>query len=470
MQQLQLALKQLGALQNIPTPGVIGGAAGPGNTSLAAVPSTYEAAIGGHEGTGKNPASSATGTGQFLDSTYLAFAKANPQLFTGMDDKAILATRSDPALGPKLGTMAIGWLAQQNAPTLQAAGVAPSGQSLGMAHYLGAGPAAAVMKAADNAPVAGLVSQAALDANPELRSMTAGQMRARYAAMPDPGFLRPAAAAAAAPPGAAPVGVQFSGPGAPTAPAPGGPAAAAGVARGMVGAGADPATLAPGAAPVPPIPPAVPPAAQGFVYKPPTDLTPAERVQFDPNLPPDVLENYRTAIQHAPTPEAALKARQDLAQAQAKQRQDAASNVEKDREKQLTAWQATKSTATDEQLQARGITRTPGVDYQIDNNGTLSMVQDPAAAKQQDNDHALKMAEAQQQVSAGRGGGQGIVRGRSGAADHGIPGGGGRGAAQQPAAADEDGDPAGADRHAGDRDGEISGHHWRAEGHRGRQS
>lgn len=172
------------------TRGATGGGttpAAPAATGGVTTPTSgsYEGAIGGHEGTGRNPRSTAYGTGQFLESTWLNFAAENPEMFPGMSQQQILAARSNPALG----NTAINWLAQKNAQDLQAAGVAPSGQSLGIAHYLGSGAAAKIMQAGDAEPVRSYVSEAAVRANPELANMTVGQMRARYAGTPNPSFM-----------------------------------------------------------------------------------------------------------------------------------------------------------------------------------------------------------------------------------------------------------------------------------------
>ena len=123
-----------------------------------------------------------------------------------------LAARADPGITTK----ATDWLAQRNAAELVKTGTAPSGQSLGIAHYLGPQAAASVMAAPDNAPVSGFVSADAVKANPELAKMTAGQLRQRYANVPAPEFLAPKQTTAA--PGTQPplAPVQTAGPAAPT--------------------------------------------------------------------------------------------------------------------------------------------------------------------------------------------------------------------------------------------------------------
>ena len=197
-----LPFLQLQATQGISNP-LLGGnqpGAAPGGGISG---NTYESAINTHEGSGKDPNSSAVGG--FLSGTWNDFAAANPDLFKGMTPQQILAARSNSALRDQ----ATSWLAQQNAKTLTDAGVTPSGQSLGISHYLGAAPAAKVMAAPDNTPVRGFVSDAAVKANPELGTLTAGQLKQRYANVPNPGFL--------VPPGGAPLPkpVQVAGPGAP---------------------------------------------------------------------------------------------------------------------------------------------------------------------------------------------------------------------------------------------------------------
>lgn len=159
-------------------PAILGGTPG-----AKEVPS-YEGTIQAHEGLTAD-ATNPTTVGGFRPSTWMSFAAANPSLFAGMTQQQIMAARSDPALNRQ----GVTWLAQQNAGQLSKSGVKPSGPALGVAHYVGAGAAASIMQAPDNAPVADFVDPAALQANPELRTMTVGQMKQRYAGVPDPAFL-----------------------------------------------------------------------------------------------------------------------------------------------------------------------------------------------------------------------------------------------------------------------------------------
>lgn len=275
--QLQ-RLKMAGAMPNllagqqptgagtVPTGPVV-----PGSTVAAAVAKAggdpYAATIAGGEGLGKNPRSSASGYGGFIEGTWGDFAKANPDLFKGMTPEQVLAARNDPAIAAK----AITWLAQQNAGELTKAGVTPSGQSLGISHYVGAKPAAQIMGAPDSDPVSKYVGDAAVKANPELGTMTVGQMKARYAGMPNPAFLggtpspspaQPATAAPAAP--AISTGPNAPAPpgGAPEAGAGAYPSAGAGIGRVLTGTEGVPGSQQYSVAPPPVIAPVTVPASK----------------------------------------------------------------------------------------------------------------------------------------------------------------------------------------------------------------
>jgi len=115
-------------------------------TGGAAVnPYAYEAATdqveSGGNPTAVNQNSGATGLDQFTSRTYLQYAAAHPQQFSGMSQDQVLATRTDPAFSHD-ATM---WLANQNAPVLQKAGVDPTPENLYLAHQQGAGGATALL-------------------------------------------------------------------------------------------------------------------------------------------------------------------------------------------------------------------------------------------------------------------------------------------------------------------------------------
>ncbi len=400
MERLKTALPLLRMQAGANIPNLLAGTgAQPGTSTGSGGPATggtYESAIGGMEGTGKNPNSSAAGTGAFLDSTWKDFAAANPDLFKGMTPQQILDARTDPNLGPVLGNKAITWLAQRNAGVLGNSSIAPTGQSLGIAHYVGPGAAASIMAAPDNAPVSSFVGADAVKANPELATMTVGQMKQRYANVPNPGFLKPPGSTTAAQPAvpaarpggppavpAAPPGTiqgtpdtggaQFAGPGAkggavtpPSAAVPGDVGAIIG---GMKGAGAAPTTLAPGVAAAGPAAPtavaaATPPPAQDtrpdseltweeFKARHGSPITPAQTAALTITPDPQLLQQAQSSMQTAAqnlrqarlsgNDDAANKAqadfeaaRKNVADLKQQAAQDTATNIQKAQEAQDT--------------------------------------------------------------------------------------------------------------------------------------
>lgn len=124
-------------------------------------------------GPGGTPTSTALGDGQFLVDTWRStVAGAQPAWAAGLTDKQLLAARADPA---KAAEMTYAY-AQQNAPKLQAAGAPVNSLTLGLAHQFGPAGAAALLKADAKAPMASLVGKDVIDANPNLRRATVGQV------------------------------------------------------------------------------------------------------------------------------------------------------------------------------------------------------------------------------------------------------------------------------------------------------
>lgn len=113
----------------------------------------------------KNPNSSATGLGQFIESTWLQLFKENfPDRAASMSRETILALRSDAEISKQL----IEAYAKQNADVLRTAGVSVNEAALHLSHFLGAGDAVKVLKAASGTPLAGLISPASIQANPAI--------------------------------------------------------------------------------------------------------------------------------------------------------------------------------------------------------------------------------------------------------------------------------------------------------------
>lgn len=136
-----------------------------------------------------NPNSSAMGTGQFIAPTWLSTIKANrPDLAQGWSDEELLAMRADPALSQQM-TDAYG---NANAAILAKNGLPVTDGSKYLAHFAGPGSAVKVLQADPDSPVEGILSPQAIKANPFLKDMTAGQLKAWAAQkmgvqMPQPG-------------------------------------------------------------------------------------------------------------------------------------------------------------------------------------------------------------------------------------------------------------------------------------------
>lgn len=110
------------------------------------------------EGRGQNPRSSAVGTGQFIDSTWLDVLKRNrPDLAAGRSDAELLALRSDPKLGAQMTEA----YRRENVTVLKRAGIVdPTPGEQYLAHFLGPAGATAAIKADPDRPIADVLTEA----------------------------------------------------------------------------------------------------------------------------------------------------------------------------------------------------------------------------------------------------------------------------------------------------------------------
>lgn len=121
----------------------------------------------------KASTSTATGLGQFLDSTWLAVVrKHRPDVLQGKPQAEVLALRKDASFSVEM-------LARFTEDNQRIVGMKCSGGDLYLAHFLGAGAAQKVYAADPNAHVEPLVGPAAVNANKSiLQGKTCGQVRA----------------------------------------------------------------------------------------------------------------------------------------------------------------------------------------------------------------------------------------------------------------------------------------------------
>ena len=122
----------------------------------------------------KNPLSTATGLGQFIESTWLRMMRDyRPDLASTMTRQQLLDLRFDPALSREMVTN----LARENESFLRARGHQITAGRLYLAHFLGPAGAHTALSASTEASVLEVMGSAVVNANPFLRGKTIADLR-----------------------------------------------------------------------------------------------------------------------------------------------------------------------------------------------------------------------------------------------------------------------------------------------------
>ncbi|MCC5973146.1 MAG: M23 family metallopeptidase [Rubellimicrobium sp.] len=162
-------------------PGGGGGSApapGGGITASAAVEALTDQIIrveSGGRADARNPLSTATGLGQFIESTWLRMMRDyRPELAASMSRADLLALRTDPTLSREM----VQNLARENENFLRARGHEITAGRLYLAHFLGPAGANTALSADDGQSVLEVMGSAVVNANPFLRGYTIADLKA----------------------------------------------------------------------------------------------------------------------------------------------------------------------------------------------------------------------------------------------------------------------------------------------------
>lgn len=127
----------------------------------------------------KNPNSTATGNGQFINSTWLTNIKAaHPDLAKTMTDPQLLALRSVPSVANEMTI----YNAKQNATALTASGIPVNSSTLLLAHRFGLDGAKTILAAPDTATMGSILPANVITANPDIASTPVSVYKANIAA------------------------------------------------------------------------------------------------------------------------------------------------------------------------------------------------------------------------------------------------------------------------------------------------
>jgi len=119
----------------------------------------------GGNASAKNPLSTATGLGQFIESTWVRMMKTyRPDLYSSLSRGDLLALRNDPTISREM----VKNLAREGESYLRARGHGITAGRLYLCHFLGAQGAAVVLSASDQAMLVDVLGVGVIKANPFL--------------------------------------------------------------------------------------------------------------------------------------------------------------------------------------------------------------------------------------------------------------------------------------------------------------
>jgi hypothetical protein len=120
------------------------------------------------EGLGKNPNSSAQGTGGFLDSTWLQITMGEPEVAGKTPEQVLQMRVTDPDFAKRMVQKSLGqytgFLQQNNLPV--------NDETLYLTHFFGGAGAKAILTAPPDTPLVKIFAPSVIQANPQIASLT----------------------------------------------------------------------------------------------------------------------------------------------------------------------------------------------------------------------------------------------------------------------------------------------------------
>ena len=160
---------------NVTTGTVVAAAGGGASEAVEALVNQIIKVESAGNANAKNPLSTATGLGQFIESTWLRMMQDyRPDLASTMSRADLLALRTDPTLSREMVTN----LARENERFLSGRGHSISAGRLYLAHFLGPGGANKVLSSQDGQTILAVMGQGVVSANPFLRNYTVADLKA----------------------------------------------------------------------------------------------------------------------------------------------------------------------------------------------------------------------------------------------------------------------------------------------------